>query len=105
MESYKALVLILTPKPNAKNREIFKFFKVGEKYRAFYEIEPPEDQGWFIPPDERVGREVLYWLSPYDGKNHSDFLNEPFIVNNFKILSAGNYDYNNDGEIINKRLL
>jgi len=86
--NYKALSIILSPKPNAKNKEVLNLYKVGQKYKAFYEIDE-EDQGWFIPP--QTGTIAMNWLTPKDGKNHSDFTKEPYIMNNFFVMKAANY--------------
>lgn len=87
--NYYALTIILSPRPDAKNREVLGIFKAGNKYKAFYEIDE-YDQGWFIPPNG-TDFNSMFWLTPQDGKNHSDFRNEKYIMDNFYVINAANY--------------
>jgi hypothetical protein len=57
-------------------------FTQGRKYIAIYMLEPKEEQGWFTSDD----REGQHWLTPYDGRDHSDIYKEKFITTNFIIV-------------------
>lgn len=58
-------------------------FTVGKQYLTIYEIDG-EDQGWFTFDDAKA----KHWLSPWDGKDHSNIYHEPWINQNFIIVEA-----------------
>lgn len=90
---YFALSIILSLKPEPKDKRLLEIFKIGKTYKAFYEIDE-EDQGWFVPPQKHF--DSLMWLTPKDGSNRSDFRREAYIMDNFHVVKAAGYEIGED---------
>ena len=57
-------------------------FTKGKTYNAIYEMDT-KDQGWYVIYDSKA----QHWLSRWDGKNHTDIFQEPFVRQYFIVIS------------------
>jgi hypothetical protein len=78
----RGLTAVIIPKHDIFD-SVGRHFTTGKDYKVIYETDP-EDQGWFTTDD--FGG--IHWLSPKDGKDHMDIHRQPWIANNFIIVSV-----------------